>query len=116
MRTILILGAGKSSTALIDYLVEHAQTDQWEVTVADITVENALTKTKGREFTNAVGVDLNNEIARRELITNSTLVISMLPAALHIIVAKDCLQLGRHLVTPSYISQQRQLLHEDVGE
>ena len=45
MRNILILGAGKSSIALIDYLVKHARKEKWQVTVADITSELALQKT-----------------------------------------------------------------------
>lgn len=114
MRNILILGAGKSSTSLIDYLIEHAPIDNWEVTVASITVENALSRTKGRERTNAIGVDLGNDTARRELIAQAEVVISMLPPSLHMMVAKDCLELEKHLVTPSYISEPMRALDAEV--
>ncbi len=116
MRSILILGAGKSSIALIDYLVEHASAQQWQVTVADIAAENALLKTKGRPGTQAIGFDLNNEQERRSLISSADIVISMLPAMLHMTVAQDCLALKKNLVTPSYISDAMKALHTDVEQ
>jgi saccharopine dehydrogenase-like NADP-dependent oxidoreductase len=104
MRNILILGAGKSSIYLIDYLAEHAEAENWEITVADLTKELALLKTKSRPHTHATSVDIKNDETRRQLISASDIVISMLPAAYHSIIAGDCLDLGRSLVTPSYIS------------
>lgn len=104
MRKILILGAGKSSISLIDYLVEHAAVENWELMVADITEELALHKTKGRPHTQATSIDIKNEQSRRGLIQSFDMVISMLPATFHTIIAQDCLDLGKNLVTPSYIS------------
>ena len=104
MRKILILGAGKSSISLIDYLVEHATAENWELMVADMTEELARQKTKGRPHTQATSIDIKNEPTRRELIQSSDIVISMLPATFHTIIAQDCLTLGKNLVTPSYIS------------
>jgi hypothetical protein len=49
MKKILILGAGKSSIYLIDYLVDHASAENWEITVGDITSELALAKTNRQE-------------------------------------------------------------------
>ncbi|MFN8324016.1 MAG: saccharopine dehydrogenase C-terminal domain-containing protein [Chitinophagales bacterium] len=114
MRNILILGAGKSSVALIDYLIKYSRKEKWIITVADITEENALQKTKRRINTVAVGFDLNNSTQRKELIKNSDIVISMLPASLHIIVAKDCLKLRKNLVTPSYVSEAMRELDTEV--
>lgn len=114
MRNILILGAGKSSVALIDYLIKYSRKEDWIITVADITEENALQKTKRRINTVAVGFDLNNSTQRKELIRNADIVISMLPAGLHIIVAKDCLKLKKNMVTPSYISEAMRELDTEV--
>lgn len=116
MRNILILGAGKSSIALIDYLVEHAAAQQWQVTVADITARLAQQKTKDREYTFALGFDLNNETERQALIAKADIVISMLPAALHLTVAKDCLALKKNLVTPSYISDAMKAISKEVED
>jgi len=104
MRKILIIGAGKSSISLIDYLVEHAEAEKWEITVADMTRELALQKTKGRAHTQAASIDMKNDETRRALIRTFDIVISMLPAVYHSIIAQDCLELGKNLVTPSYIS------------
>ena len=68
MRKILIIGAGKSSISLIDYLVEHAAAENWELTVADLTQELALQKTKGRPHTQATSIDIKNDETRRALI------------------------------------------------
>lgn len=114
MRNILILGAGKSSIALIDYLVEKSSTEDWQITVADITATQALQKTKGRENTHAIGFDFYNEPNRKRIISEADIVISMLPAVMHIPVAEDCLALKKNLVTPSYISDAMRDMDEKV--
>ena len=116
MRKILIIGAGKSSISLIDYLVDHAQNENWELTVADITKELALQKTKGRPHTQATSIDIKNDETRRELVRSFDIVISMLPAVFHSIIAHDCLDLGKNLVTPSYISPAMKEMDQAVRD
>lgn len=111
---ILILGAGKSSVDLVDYLVNQSAAEQWHVTVADITAEQALLKTKGRANTQAISIDLNNVVERQKLISTANIVISMLPASLHITVAEDCILLKKNMVTPSYISDKMKALDPQV--
>ncbi len=108
MRNILVLGAGKSSIYLIDYLVKQASAQQWQITVADVSAELALQKTKNRKHTRALAFDFGSEAGRTALIRQADVVISMLPAAMHPTIARDCLRLRKHLVTPSYISQAMQ--------
>src|SRR5580698_1719438 len=110
MRNILILGAGKSSVALIDYLVNHSAAEQWQIAVADITAEQALLKTLARPNTYALGLDLTQDTEREALIEKADIVISMLPASLHMLVANDCIKLKKNLVTPSYISDAMRAL------
>ena len=38
----------------------------------------------------------------------------MLPASMHLSVAKDCLTFGKNMVTASYISNEMQALNEEV--
>ncbi|MCS6934953.1 MAG: saccharopine dehydrogenase NADP-binding domain-containing protein [Chitinophagales bacterium] len=116
MRQILILGAGKSSGVLIDYLAGMAPKQDWEVCVADLSAAQALEKTKGRPFTTAMAFDYQNEKLRRELIASSDLVISMLPASVHPVIAQDCLRFQKHLLTPSYISDAMKKLHRDAKQ
>lgn len=114
MRRILIIGAGKSSISLIDYLAEHAGRESWQITVADISEELALQKTKNRPHTFAQAINLDDKAARLHLIADADIVISMLPAALHLLIAEDCLILRKHLVTPSYISPAMKALDAAV--
>ena len=44
MNTILLFGAGKSSTCLISYLVEQAPGHDWQVIVADANLSQAQSK------------------------------------------------------------------------
>lgn len=105
MRVTLIFGAGKSATYLIDYLANSCLQGDRTLLVADLDVELAASKLKGRKNTRAVSVALENEAARRELIGQADLVISMLPAFLHPVLAADCLELGKHFFTASYESE-----------
>lgn len=114
MKKILVIGAGKSATTLIDYLCEHASTYNWEVTVADIRQEDALNKTKGRPGSHAEALDISNEIQRKKLVSKHDIIISMLPAFMHIKVAGDCLEFGKHLVTASYVSDEMQAMDKEA--
>ena len=41
MKHILVLGAGKSSASLIEYLLKQADSQDWHIYVADVLLENA---------------------------------------------------------------------------
>lgn len=106
MKKILVMGAGRSATTLIQFLETHAREEGWQVTVADADEESLARKLQGMQ--NVVGRSLRVESAsdRSELVAAQDLVISMLPWTLHNLVAKDCLRLGKHLVTASYVSPE----------
>ncbi|MCX7744935.1 MAG: saccharopine dehydrogenase NADP-binding domain-containing protein [Flavobacteriales bacterium] len=114
MKKILVIGAGKSATTLIDYLCEQAITNKWEVTVTDIRKEDALNKTQNRPGSHAEALDVADELRRKELISKHDVVISMLPAFMHSNVANDCLEFRKHLVTASYVSDEMQALNEEA--
>lgn len=104
MRSILILGAGRSASALVHYLITHADQQEWRITVAErnLDLARALVR-EGIEVARAVELDATNALARATLIAKHDLVISMLPAAMHMDVVKDCLRHGKHVLTPSYV-------------
>lgn len=114
MKKILVIGAGKSATTLIDYLCDHALTNNWEVTVTDIRKEDALNKTQNRPGSHAEALDITDEARRKALVNKHDIVISMLPAIMHTNVAKDCLEFGKHLVTASYVSDEMQAMDEEA--
>ena len=106
MSKILIIGAGRSSSSLIDYLLSNAKVNSWHITIADANkaaVESKIAKYK--ELATAVEFDVQNVALREQLIGNVDFVVSMLPAFMHGDVARDCVKLGKHLATASYVSQ-----------
>ncbi|MCX6183543.1 MAG: saccharopine dehydrogenase NADP-binding domain-containing protein [Flavobacterium sp.] len=114
MRKILIIGAGRSATSLIQYLIDKAESEQLQLFIADLSLELAQQKTKNQAHTTALALDIFNAEDRAAAIQQVDLVISMLPAHLHIEVAKDCLAYKKHLVTASYISAAMQELDQEV--
>ena len=110
MRKILIVGAGRSASSLIQYLLDKSTTEDLHLIIADLSPETASKKTGGHPRATPVGLDIANIAERRSLVRDCDLVISMLPAALHIEVARDCIEFGKHMVTASYISDAMQSL------
>ena len=104
MRSILILGAGRSASSLIRYLIQHAAEQQWRITVGERDIAHARRMVSaGADVAEAVEVDATNAEARAVLIARHDLVVSMLPAFMHMDVLKDCLRLKKHVITPSYV-------------
>jgi saccharopine dehydrogenase-like NADP-dependent oxidoreductase len=103
MKHILLFGAGKSATFLIEYLKELSTTFHYTVTVADESFENAQLKVGEHPFVKATMADAENETERRDLIKQADVVISLLPPSLHYLIAVDCIEYGKHLLTASYI-------------
>jgi len=102
MKEILVAGAGKSSVFLIEYLLQHAAGKSLHITVADAFLQNAVDKINGNKYGTAEKLDVNDVEKRQQLVRKSDIVISMLPPALHIELAEDCLQFEKHLLTASY--------------
>lgn len=114
MRNILVLGAGKSSPYLIKYFLDNASANNWCVTVADTLITNAQEKIGNHSFGSAVEINIKDDLQRKNLISNSDIVVSLLPPALHESVADDCLELNKNLATASYVSPQMQARHQRV--
>lgn len=116
MRNILIIGAGRSASSLIKYLLEKSDAEKLHITIGDLSLELAQKKTQNHKNASAIAFDIFNENQRREEIQKADIVISMLPAHLHIEVAKDCIAYKKHMVTASYISDAMQSLDHAVKE
>ncbi|WP_026712423.1 saccharopine dehydrogenase family protein [Flavobacterium daejeonense] len=114
MRTILIIGAGRSASSLIQYLLDKSQEEQLHLVIADLSLELAQKKTNKHPNATAIALDIFNETQRKAAIQKSDIVISMLPAHLHIEIAKDCVLFSKNLVTASYISDAMQELDAEV--
>lgn len=114
MSNILIIGAGRSAGSLIQYMLEQAATHHWHITVADADPRMAEDKIKGHPQGKAVMLNVLNADERKKLISSVDMVISLLPPHLHIEAARDCVALGKHLITASYVSKEIQQLDEAI--
>lgn len=114
MRSVLIIGAGRSASSLIRYLLAKSETENLHLVVADLSLALAEKKTQKHPNATPIALDIFNTEERRAAIEKASIVISMLPAHLHIEIAKDCLQFKKHLVTASYISDAMQALDDEA--
>ena len=114
MRNILIIGAGRSATCLIRYLLAKSSSEKLFITIGDISLDAAQKFTKNHANAKGLLLDVFNKEQREESVKNCDIVISMLPARFHIEVAKDCITFGKNLVTASYISDEMQNLDEEA--
>jgi saccharopine dehydrogenase (NADP+, L-glutamate forming) len=113
MKNILILGAGRSATACIHYVLESAKEHNWFVIVADADHEAAAKKVGKHPNGRGVWLDASKNADRRDLISRADVVISLLPPQLHLEVANDCIHLNKHLITASYVSKDIYKLSDD---
>jgi saccharopine dehydrogenase-like NADP-dependent oxidoreductase len=113
-RKVVILGAGRSSTHLIQHLLENAASWRIHVRVGDGILAVADEKVRGHEHGSVFEFDAQNvEMMDRE-VAQSDLVISMLPAFMHPTVAKLCLKHYKHLITPSYVSPEMMAMNDEA--
>jgi saccharopine dehydrogenase (NADP+, L-glutamate forming) len=106
MKTILVAGAGKSATYLINYLLIQAEAHNWRVVIIDGHLETIESKIAGRPRGQAVAINITDAAARQPLVEAADIVLSLMPPHLHILLAQDCLLYGKHLITSSYASPE----------
>ncbi|MDX5423506.1 MAG: saccharopine dehydrogenase NADP-binding domain-containing protein, partial [Hymenobacteraceae bacterium] len=116
MKKILLLGAGRSASSLIKYLFDSATTENWHITIGDIAIAHLEPLVAPISFAETITFDVYNEAQRAGEVAKADLVISLLPAVLHIEVARECLKQGRNLITASYVSPAFLELHRQAQE
>lgn len=114
MRRILIVGAGRSASALVRYLLEKSNEEQLEIVIADINTELASRLVGGHPNGKVMELDIFDVESRKKTISDSDIVISMLPARFHLEIARDCIEFGKNLVTASYVSKELKELDAEV--
>ncbi|WP_405564992.1 saccharopine dehydrogenase family protein [Polaribacter sp. Asnod6-C07] len=116
MKNILIIGAGKSSSALIKYLLDKSDEENLRLTIGDLSTENVQKLINNHKNAKAIILDVFDTHQREKEIEKADLVISMLPARFHLDVAKDCIKLKKHMVTASYVSKEMKALDNAAKE
>ena len=114
MKKIVLLGAGKSSNVLISYLSKWAIEKGWYSYIGDVDLVGTQKKIANLPACEAFQFDIQEENSFISFIQNADIVISMLPAMFHIQIATSCLKYKKHLITPSYISEEMMALHEEA--
>ena len=114
MKKIVIFGAGRSSTSLIEYLLSIAEEQNLLITLLDYNEELAKSKINNHKFGEAHFIDANNPNERLKFIKESQLVISMLPAHMHLGIVKDAIHEKVHVITPSYVTEEIRSLNADA--
>jgi saccharopine dehydrogenase-like NADP-dependent oxidoreductase len=114
MKKILLIGAGRSASTLIQYLLELCQKEGWQLRVGDLSIEIAREKIGNHPHAVAAQFNIHNEAQREQEITGADLVISMLPAMFHHLAASLCVKYRKPLITASYVSNEIRELDWDA--
>jgi len=114
MKNVLVIGSGKSSSVLVDYLLEKATEHDWRVRVVDRDVDLAARRIAGHPRGEVASFDADDEARRHELVSAADVVVSMLPAALHPPVARACVHFRKHFVSASYVSPEIHAMQQDA--
>ena len=115
-KKIFMIGAGRSASSLIQYLVNEADSNDFEIVVGDRDLSLVGDKIGDNPRAKAINFDVFNDKQRIEEIQKADIVISMLPASLHFKVAQDCVKYCKNLVTASYVSDEIKSLDQGAKE
>ncbi len=107
MKRVLVLGAGLVVKPLLDELLSRPDI---EVHVATINVDRARHLIQDRPRATALLVNATDQESLRVEVQEADVVISLLPANQHILIADACLEHGRPLITTSYIAESLRAL------
>jgi len=116
MKTILVIGAGRSSSSMIRYFLNNAEKENWHIRVGDMDLDMAKDKVGEHPRAEAFQFDALNEEVRREELQKVDFVVSMLPARFHVEVVKDCIEMKINVITPSYVSEEMKELDAAAKE
>ncbi len=111
MAKVLILGSGMVARPIVDYLLNHG----YDVILASRTISKVKGILKDRPHSKPETLDVKLHPEKLdELIPLSDAVVSLLPPAYHVMVAKKCLEHRKHLVTTSYVKPEMKNLDADA--
>ncbi len=116
MKQVLIIGIGRSSSVLVDYFLEYSKSNNTKIVLLDYQ-QNEYSKTiKNTPLCSIIFFDIYDKVKRHRVIKKSDIVISMLPPRFHTLIAKDCINFKKNLVTASYVSPEMLELDSSAKE
>lgn len=111
-KRIVIFGAGRVAAPLVEYL--HRDSSISLTVACEQQDQGDILATK---FPGVQSTYLNaqeNPSLLNNLVSNADVVVSILPADMHHVVAKACVDQGTHMVTASYLNEKIKQLHEEA--
>ncbi len=111
MTRFLVLGAGFVAEPLVEYLNRKKINS---ITVAGFTLEEAENLANKFSQVNAIQLDVTDKTELFTHIANFDVVVSLVPAPLHPLIAKVCIECQVHLVTASYQSDAMTKLNQEA--
>lgn len=113
-RKILVLGAGKSTSYLLDYFLEKSITEDLLLVIGDLNPKAISPTIAAHPRCKITALNILEDEPRKKAVQEADIVVSMLPARLHIKVAMDCISFRKHLVTASYVSDEIRKLDKET--
>jgi len=114
MKKVVVFGAGKSATVLIDFFKEVTIAKEFSVIVADYDLAVVQEKVGSHYWVQAVQIDIKKDDARKALVQSADVVVSLMPPALHHLIAMDCIEYKKHFLTASYVDETIQKHAEEI--
>ncbi|MDX5346053.1 MAG: saccharopine dehydrogenase NADP-binding domain-containing protein [Hymenobacteraceae bacterium] len=114
MKQILLLGAGRSASSLINYLLKLIEEKNWQLTIGDVAITHLPEHLLQHPQVKAIEFNIHHEEQVRVEVSEADLVISLLPAAFHKFVAAACLMQQKNLITASYVSPEIREMHQQA--
>lgn len=113
MQHILLLGIGRSTYYLLQYLNDFIASNPVGIKAMDAQLQ--LVEKRTKEFPNISFMQSDINAASLQLeIAQATIVVSMLPPTFHSMVAEICLDQRKHFFTASYVSAEIKIMHEQA--
>ncbi|NJK88308.1 MAG: saccharopine dehydrogenase [Myxococcales bacterium] len=103
---MLVLGAGQSAPYLVAELLRWAPEKDWFVTVADVDEEVARQRIMDHPRGTAIGMDATDLSLLTAEVRKADVVVNFLSPTFQHIVARTCIELGKHMVSASYRDQR----------
>ena len=113
---ITLFGSGKSTPYLIDYLLDQAPVHGFTLRVIDRAWGFVSPNWRDSPYCELIELEIDQAEARSNYIATSKVVVSMLPAHMHGVIAEDCLTHKVPLATASYVSDQIRAMEPKLRE
>ncbi|XP_050524129.1 alpha-aminoadipic semialdehyde synthase, mitochondrial isoform X2 [Daktulosphaira vitifoliae] len=113
-KTVLVLGSGHVCSPLVEYLLRN-ESIVIKLGSADMNRANNISNKFNR--VQPIAIDILEDIENlKKLVKEADLVVSLLPSQFHPLVAEQCIEQKKNMVTASYCSDEMKQLHNRAEE